>query len=42
MAGKMPDTGLGTGVIFLAGLLGLLLILIRQSREVIAWRRERK
>jgi hypothetical protein len=41
-AGKMPDTGLGTGVIFLAGLLGLLLILIRQSREVIAWRRERK
>jgi hypothetical protein len=42
MAGKMPDTGLGTGVIFLAGLLGLLLILVRQSREVIAWRRERK
>jgi len=42
MAEKMPDTGLGTGVIFLAGLLGLLLILIRQSREVIAWRRERK
>jgi hypothetical protein len=42
MAGKMPDTGLGTGVIFLAGLLGLLLILIRQSREIIAWRRERK
>jgi hypothetical protein len=42
MAGKMPDTGLGTGVIFLAGLLGLLLILVRESREVIAWRRERK
>lgn len=42
MAGKMPDTGLGVGAIFLAGLLGLLLILIRQSREVIAWRRERK
>ena len=42
MAGKMPDTGLGTGVIFLAGLLGLLLILVRQSREVIAWRREQK
>jgi hypothetical protein len=41
-AGKMPDTGLGTGAIFLAGLLGLLLILIRQSREVIAWRRERE
>lgn len=41
-AGKMPDTGLGTGVIFLAGLLGLLLILVRESREVIAWRRERK
>jgi len=40
--GKMPDTGLGTGVIFLAGLLGLLLILVRESREVIAWRRERK
>jgi len=42
MAGKMPDTGLGTGAIFLAGLLGLLLILVRESREVIAWRRERK
>ena len=42
MAGKMPDTGLGTGVIFLAGLLGLLLILVRESREVIAWRRERE
>jgi hypothetical protein len=42
MAGKMPNTGLGAGAIFLAGLLGLLLILIRQSREVIAWRRERK
>lgn len=42
MAGKMPDTGLGMGVIFLAGLLGLLLILVRESREVIAWRRERK
>jgi hypothetical protein len=42
MAGKMPDTGLGTGVIFLAGLLGLILILVRESREVIAWRRERK
>lgn len=42
VAGKMPDTGLGTGAIFLAGLLGLLLILVRQSREVIAWRRERK
>jgi hypothetical protein len=41
MAGKMPDTGLGTGVIFLAGLLGLLLILVRESREVIAWRRGR-
>jgi hypothetical protein len=41
-AGKMPDTGLGMGAIFLAGLLGLLLILIRQSREVIAWRREQK
>jgi hypothetical protein len=40
--GKMPDTGLGTGAIFLAGLLGLLLILVRESREVIAWRRERK
>jgi len=42
MAGKMPDTGLGTGAILLAGLLGLLLILVRESREVIAWRRERK
>ena len=42
MAGKMPDTGLGMGAILLAGLLGLLLILVRQSREVIAWRRERK
>jgi hypothetical protein len=42
MAGKMPDTGLGMGVIFLSGLLGLLLILVRESREVIAWRRERK
>ena len=42
MAGKMPDTGLGTGMIFLAGLLGLLLILVRESREVIAWRRERR
>jgi hypothetical protein len=42
IAGKMPDTGLGTGVIFLAGLLGILLILIRESREVIAWRRGRK
>jgi hypothetical protein len=42
MAGKMPDTGLGMGAIFLAGLLGLLLILVRESREVIAWRRERK
>jgi hypothetical protein len=41
-AGKMPDTGLGMGAIFLAGLLGLLLILVRESREVIAWRRERK
>lgn len=41
-AGKMPDTGLGTGAVFLAGLLGLLLILIRQSREIIAWRRGRK
>jgi len=42
MAGKMPNTGLGTGAIFLAGLLGLLLILVRESREVLAWRRERK
>jgi hypothetical protein len=41
-AGKMPDTGLGTGAIFLAGLLGLILILVRESREIIAWRRERK
>jgi hypothetical protein len=41
-AGKMPDTGLGTGAIFLAGLLGLLLIVVRESREIIAWRRERK
>ncbi len=41
-AGKMPDTGLGIGVIFLAGFLGLLLILVREAREIIAWRRERK
>jgi len=42
MAGRMPTTGWGTGTLFLAGLLGLLLVLIRQSREIIAWRRERK